>query len=526
MLPADGALRLSRVLAEGGEQCSEEERRLQQEVKLHRKLLTPWNPHATETLRKVKAQITGGEELKELEVLNKALAKALRIRQTHHKALESELFQPDTLEGSRAVAFRSSETASQPAMPKCNDQYSSSTSHKFAKMKAVKVGAQVVASKSNSTDGLGVKKITARSISSMKMVTAALKAPYKTDLVGRRRLVSSTVARLAHGSLHTKSRADETVAIQQPDYSISASRADRTQHHQLHSLKKASRTFKGHDADPGTDSTPQFIPVSQPSVKSIKQSGQLSASKEAMPQSDTSDMETPKLFTLQSSGSTLQLPPKWRKQYRRNTCLWEKVSKNKAVVIQERSRFMERIQSAFHSQLPTVSNAEVEERLNNIHDLYRCISQCLYTDPLLDCLDPVSWQQECERIQILERCQEVLPNLLHQIQQLKDVVTFWMNFGNCWRPAFKACRDVGSEFAPLLLYSSLHELKEMETLKFQVYTLQQQIHIQKAMAEELLPVLFSASPEQSQSNLYRAVYSLLCEGGERFPALVLDNIPD
>lgn len=67
----------------------------------------------------------------------------------------------------------------------------------------------------------------------------------------------------------------------------------------------------------------------------------------------------------------------------------------------------------------------------------------------------------------------------------------------------------------------------METLRFQVQTLQQQIHIQRAMAEELLPLLLTPqSSDQSLLHLYRAVYSLLCEGGERFPALVLDNIPD
>ncbi|XP_051878524.1 tubulin epsilon and delta complex protein 2 isoform X2 [Pristis pectinata] len=246
-----------------------------------------------------------------------------------------------------------------------------------------------------------------------------------------------------------------------------------------------------------------------------------------MPQSDPSGVETPKLFTLQSSGSTLQLPAEWRKQHSRNACLWGKVSKNKADAVQERRRFMERIQSAFHSQLPSVSSAEIEEQLDRISDLYRCINQYLYTDPLLHSMDPYGGQQEREGEQTLERCQETLPSLLQHIQQLKDAATLWMKLGSCWRPAFKACRDSGSGCAPLLLYSSLQELKEMDTLRFHVQTLQQQIHIQRVMAEELLPVVFSSeSPEQPQFHLYRAAYSLLCEGGEQFPVLVLDNISD
>ncbi|XP_051878523.1 tubulin epsilon and delta complex protein 2 isoform X1 [Pristis pectinata] len=181
----------------------------------------------------------------------------------------------------------------------------------------------------------------------------------------------------------------------------------------------------------------------------------------------------------------------------------------------------------FHSQLPSVSSAEIEEQLDRISDLYRCINQYLYTDPLLHSMDPYGGQQEREGEQTLERCQETLPSLLQHIQQLKDAATLWMKLGSCWRPAFKACRDSGSGCAPLLLYSSLQELKEMDTLRFHVQTLQQQIHIQRVMAEELLPVVFSSeSPEQPQFHLYRAAYSLLCEGGEQFPVLVLDNISD
>lgn len=44
---------------------------------------------------------------------------------------------------------------------------------------------------------------------------------------------------------------------------------------------------------------------------------------------------------------------------------------------------------------------------------------------------------------------------------------------------------------------------------------------------ELLPVLESeACPEASAAQLYRAIYTQLCEGGKRFPVLVRDELTD
>lgn len=49
----------------------------------------------------------------------------------------------------------------------------------------------------------------------------------------------------------------------------------------------------------------------------------------------------------------------------------------------------------------------------------------------------------------------------------------------------------------------------------------------QVLIAELLPVVESRLPqEDSPSHLYRAVYTQLCEGGERFPVLVNDELPD
>lgn len=535
MMPAARARRLRWVLDEVAERFGEEERQLDEELKLHRRLLKPWRAHAAETLGKNGVTASTTEDSshiseqgcvgEELEVLNRALAKALQIRQTHCNVLEAELVQPGTTEGSSTVPESSRGSAKQSAAAgsdeKCADKLASEG-----------VGAQEVTLRNRSSDELRRKRTATRPVSSRRPLAADLKAPYKTELVGRKRLPSPTKGRLSRGVIHRRSRAGGSAIARLPDHTDSVRGAvSRTQCGRLHTLTSTHRAFSGHKAptaaDPNTDLTPPFTPVSRRFVESIKELVQAGTWEGNVLQSNSSHVGPPKPFMLQASGSSLQLPLAWRKQRSRNSCLWEKVSKSKAADVQERARFMERVESTFHSQLPTVSNAEIEQQLDNIYDLYKSIKQCLDTDPLLYSPDAVGWKQECERVQTVERCQEALPILHHQLLQLKDAATRWRNLGGGWRPALTTCRCVGSEGAPLLLYSNLQELKQMETLRFQVQTLQQQIHIQRAMAEELLPLLLTPqSSDQSLLHLYRAVYSLLCEGGERFPALVLDNIPD
>ncbi|XP_067859736.1 tubulin epsilon and delta complex protein 2 isoform X2 [Heptranchias perlo] len=536
MLPASRALRLSSLLVEAIEECMEEERKLEEKLKCYRKLLKPWNPSAAESPVKNGTSISNSEhdctsdELQELEVLNRALAKALRIRQTQRNVIEMELTQPHTTEGS-STADTGSGIAKEPPAARSGDKPSSGIEFKKpqpdARDKAADVntssdGGKVVASKckerclpSNLTNRLTGKRGTVQIISSRKPVSCTLKGPYETKLEVRRKLETSAVGRLARGSLNAGLSAVQTGATRRTKRPVSVDRTgSRTRQNRLLSLKTAQKAIRPHSvetpADTDTAPTPAFAVVTQQRVNSIKESAvHSSASGGDVPQDDSSSKEKPKLFTLQGRG------------------LWEKVSTSQTDTIPEKARFMQRIQSAFHSQLPTVSYVEIEERLGNIRDFHKCIDQCVHTEPLLNSSGPLSWQHEYESLQTLERCQDIVSSLLHQIEQLKDAEAFWVKFWTCWRPSFKMCKGFGSKCAPLLFYSSLQELKEMEALRFHVQTLQRQIQIQKAMAEELLPVLFSSEPpEQSLYHLYRAVYSQVCEGGEKFPALVVDNIPE
>ncbi|XP_067912845.1 tubulin epsilon and delta complex protein 2 [Heterodontus francisci] len=546
MLPASRALRLSSLLFEAIQECTEEERKLEDELKSYRKLLKPWNPSAAESPVKNDATASKTEpdcSSEELEVLNRALVKALRIRQTHRNMLGTELIQPHAPEGSTAPTDAGYGIPKQTPAASCGDKPSpdivfktlqSNAKSKAASANRSNVGGKVTAPEckqrflpSHLADSFSGKRVAAHVDSSRKPVSCKLKVPYKTELEVRRKLVSSAVGQLTRGSSHIQSSAVQTWHTKRP---VSVDRAgSRTRQSRLWSSKTAARTVTPHSVQTPTDTdtvpTSAFAVISQQRVISIKESVHSSASGGNVPQDESSSTEIPKLFTLQGSGSTLKLPLEWRKQRSRNARLWGKVAAFETDEIQEKLCFMQRIQSAFHSQLPTVSYAQIEEQLGNIREFYKCIDQCVHTDPLLNSSGPLSGQHEYESLQTLERCQDIVSKLLHQVQQLTDAEAFWVKFGSCWRFNFKMCKDFGSMCAPLLFYSSLQELKEMEALRFQVQTLQRQIQIQKAMAEELIPLLFSSGPpEQSLYHLYRAAYSQLCEGGEEFPVLVLDNI--
>lgn len=85
-----------------------------------------------------------------------------------------------------------------------------------------------------------------------------------------------------------------------------------------------------------------------------------------------------------------------------------------------------------------------------------------------------------------------------------------------------------SSWSPeLLLYSSTEELQTLATLKLRVAMLDQQIHLEKVLMAELLPLINTQEPGGPPwLALCRAAYSLLCEGGEHFLTVLQDDPAD
>ncbi|KFO71273.1 Uncharacterized protein C16orf59, partial [Cuculus canorus] len=231
----------------------------------------------------------------------------------------------------------------------------------------------------------------------------------------------------------------------------------------------------------------------------------------------------------------LKLPLSYRKAFFRNTRAWERcrLCQTSVDAATARNSFIERIQATFCSPVPAFSPAEIEEELKVLQDVPSLLSQYVEAEP--EGKEREKWaehptlQREYESLLTLEGLQTTVSQCLHKLQLLQADCTedVGICFPTCVAPKGQPCDGTGLLARPLLSYSSLQELRDLFALKLRVAMLHQQIALQKVMMAELLPVLESRlHPEASTAQLYRAIYTLLCERGKRFPVLVRDELPD
>ncbi|GAB0196266.1 tubulin epsilon and delta complex protein 2 [Grus japonensis] len=246
---------------------------------------------------------------------------------------------------------------------------------------------------------------------------------------------------------------------------------------------------------------------------------------------------SPQTVTLQEKGCQLKLPLPYRKAYSRNSRAWERccLCQTSADAAAARNRFIERIQTTFCSPMPAFSPAEIEEELKALQDVPSLLSQYVEAEPA----DHPTLQREYESLLTLEGLQTRVSQYLHKLQLLRAAVESQARLrpdcagdvGSCSPGCVPArgrtCDSAGMLAVPLLCYSSSQELRDLFALKLQVSMLHQEITLQKVMMAELLPVLESRLYlEASAAQLYRAIYTQLCEGGKRFPVLVRDELVD
>ncbi|EDL22302.1 RIKEN cDNA 1600002H07, isoform CRA_a [Mus musculus] len=205
---------------------------------------------------------------------------------------------------------------------------------------------------------------------------------------------------------------------------------------------------------------------------------------------------TTELFTLKEKGTLLQLPEDFRKAVSRNS--W-----------------------------PSATEVEVHAQILR----KACMLLRLRMQKEL-ATAPTDWMQEYRCLLTLEGLQTVVGQCLHRIQVLQAAVTEQLP-GECLAEtrtqASSVCGgEVDSACSPeLLLYASTEELQTLATLKLQVALLHQQIHLEKVLMAELLPLINTQDPGGPPwLALCRATYSLLCEGGERFLTVLRDDPAD
>uniref|UniRef100_A0A8D0H6L7 Tubulin epsilon and delta complex protein 2 n=1 Tax=Sphenodon punctatus TaxID=8508 RepID=A0A8D0H6L7_SPHPU len=507
------------MLSQALEDCAEQKQQLEQKLRQSRALLGDWKEQAptspaSENSTKCKETEPSPKELKELELLNKALKKASRVRTSILQAPS------EAAEGEKAANKKPASSLAliqQVAKPK------ESTS------KTIKMTS-------------GSKKPTF----SKKPSAYMLKAPYKTDPeVGRNQVRASarqsprTSNVSGKGSAkgaapHQVSKHITTAKVGQEE--IPAAAESRKPFSSPKSMQHEKQNASCKDSAQGKDSIATNPKVVDPEhdllVPSVE--APVTSSHTAGDSPGVSAML--RTCTLQEKGSLLMLPLSYRKVYSRNSRLWEKCCLRhiSPAAAAARNHFIEKMQATFCSSTAPFSPAEVEEEVTLLQDAYSLLSQCMEAQSAGN----MTWEKEYEGFLIMEGLQAIASQCLHKLQLLREAMVSQTRLcpADCsWskeHPPADGCpyrrQMCGDALAtPLLFYSSFQELKDMEALKLQVAMLHQQIDIQKAMAAELLPMLESRlSQDGALPLLYRAVYTQLCEAGEHFPVLVNDELPD
>ncbi|XP_053412122.1 tubulin epsilon and delta complex protein 2 isoform X1 [Nycticebus coucang] len=239
--------------------------------------------------------------------------------------------------------------------------------------------------------------------------------------------------------------------------------------------------------------------------------------------------QNPEAFTLKEKGSMLQLPTAFRKEASQNSRLWAQLSsaqsRDSMDAIAAKTQFLQKMQAASGQPGPALSAAEVEAEMGHLKEA--CSQLRLRMREELSAA-PTDWTQEYRCLLTLEGLWAIAGRCLHRLQQLHTVLAE-QPLGPCpvGRPSRVSVACGGgadpSRSPQLLLYSSTQELQTLAALRLRVAMLNQQIHLEKVLMAELLPLV--SSQGQPSLALCRAMHSLLCEGGERFLTILHDD-PD
>ncbi|XP_075755142.1 tubulin epsilon and delta complex protein 2 isoform X2 [Pelodiscus sinensis] len=504
MLPAGRACRLVSVLSQALEDCAEQKKMLEDNLTLCRALLGDWKVQAPENPapeggpKNAQEHEPSPKELEELELLNRALEKALRVRKS---TLQSPTEGVATAKGETlAVKKPATSTATTPQPP---------------------------LSKESGPMPVPVAPVCKKAASSKKPSAHMLRAPYRTDPV-RAPSSRSSRAPKAAGKNSAKGAAPHHVrktvsaaSVRQSECCAAAklSGAPRPPRPQQQSAASFDGSANGQNlgaaiqqgADPENDcpGSPAETPVAQ-----SRTAGEVPA-RSAMART----------FTLQEKGSVLRLPLAYRKAYSRNGRLWEKchLSQSSPTAAAAQNGFLERVQATFCSSTPALSPAELEEEVTVLRDAHSLLSQSLEAEST----GHSAWEREYECLLTLEGLQDAAAQCLHKLQLLRTAAATQMALqpaacgsgagpspAGCMLLRGRRCGQMGVLARPLLFYSTGRELRDMAALKLRVAMLRQKINIQKVSRAELLSILESRRPgEPPPSLLYRAVYTQLCEGG-------------
>ncbi|XP_012866694.1 PREDICTED: uncharacterized protein C16orf59 homolog [Dipodomys ordii] len=256
-------------------------------------------------------------------------------------------------------------------------------------------------------------------------------------------------------------------------------------------------------------------------------------------------------FTLERKGTQLRLPGAFRKAAAQNSRLWAQLNSTQTGDSTDATRaakihFLRNMQPLLSGRLqsghralslmcaqsgslsPRPSAVEVEAEAQRLQEA--CAMLRLRMQEEL-AVAPADWMQEYRCLLTLEGLQAMAGQCLHRLKDLCAAATEQTPGPQLGKPPQTPPPRRGeadpSQSPPLLLYTSTEELQTLAALKLQVAMLEQQIHLEKVLMAELLPLIAAQEPRgPAWLALCRAAHSLLCEGGARFLTVLRDDPAD
>lgn len=208
--------------------------------------------------------------------------------------------------------------------------------------------------------------------------------------------------------------------------------------------------------------------------------------------------------------------------------LWEKFCAIQDHLPASRPSFIQKLQTTFAPEAPKLSLFEIEEQTRRLQRGVRCWTEDVDSAKHWQGSGPARWQNY-RALLLLEALQEEVAKYQSELRDLQQVAEEYRNWAeklsihtSCLQSS--GCPAMYSRPPPVLVYNHASELQELTRSKLRVLELQQKIHLQKVFSEELLAEAESWSQSGPTSFLpLRAIYTQLCEGGDTFPVLVLDE---
>ncbi|XP_032000893.1 tubulin epsilon and delta complex protein 2 isoform X2 [Hylobates moloch] len=204
--------------------------------------------------------------------------------------------------------------------------------------------------------------------------------------------------------------------------------------------------------------------------------------------------QAPEAFTLKEKGYLLRLPAAFRKAASRNSSLWAQLSSTQTSDSMDaaaaKTQFLQNMQTTSGGPQPRLSAAEVEAEAGRLRKA--CSLLRLRMREELSAA-PMNWMQEYRCLLTLEGLQAMVGQCLHRLQELRAAVAEQpprpCPVGRPPRASPSCGGGAEPAWSPqLLVYSSTQELQTLAALKLQVAVLDQQIHLEKVLMAELLPL--------------------------------------